>query len=665
MTLFSLIVMAACVKPTPVETVDAEPDPVAIALAVDSGFACAAPGDGSLWCWGDNSRGQLGTGDEHPRDGPVRVPLDEVVDVSAGTRMACAVAGPERRVFCWGENRPGGVGVQAGPKPSPPVELPGVSGVELLSVNGEASCAVNAAKEAWCWGDHPWSSVDERGRRDGLASISPVRVPDLDGATDLSIGSEVCGLLPERGLVCFTPAYDATQVVDDRRVRLHLAQEIPGLAAAEQVDSWVSTSCALQAGAVWCWKSGRGEPAAPKEIPLRGPAISVAVFDEVCAQLETGAVQCFDVDHRDLTIEDQPEIVGITQIALGRDFGCGVRSDEVVCWGNNYEGQLASRSEAASQTPVRVEGLADVVQISVQDDRTCAVGRAGALWCWGDTVDKPREIPVDAVAVSTSGSHSCALDTDGAVWCWKGYSAPVKVDGIGNATSIATDDNRTCVVTADGEVWCWGSVTLLLRDLTEPGERIPSKTEVPVRIPWATDAVEVVLGPTRGCVRSGDGTHRCWGWRRPTFIDAVGLSSISLTTFGGCGLLEGAVSCWSFPSMGETQERLAVATAGAWKDVVHLDTSRADACVVHGDGTVGCVQVNLLRAPDGVPDLIPVPGLDGVVSLDQGGYHLCALTDTGDVWCWGDNKKGQLGVGAESTAFVEKSVRPVVIEGLR
>jgi len=34
---------------------------------------CALATDGSLWCWGDNSAGQLGIGSNQPREIPTRV----------------------------------------------------------------------------------------------------------------------------------------------------------------------------------------------------------------------------------------------------------------------------------------------------------------------------------------------------------------------------------------------------------------------------------------------------------------------------------------------------------------------------------------------------------------------------------------------------------------
>src|SRR5689334_6377518 len=66
-----------------------------------------------LACWGMNTSGQLGSGDEHSmRDRPVPVPgLAHVVGLASATDgdHTCAVT-PDAHVWCWGENSAGELG---------------------------------------------------------------------------------------------------------------------------------------------------------------------------------------------------------------------------------------------------------------------------------------------------------------------------------------------------------------------------------------------------------------------------------------------------------------------------------------------------------------------------------------------------------------------------
>jgi alpha-tubulin suppressor-like RCC1 family protein len=45
----------------------------AVEFSLGEDHTCAIDGNGSLWCWGGNGTGQLGTGDNDPRDSPFEV----------------------------------------------------------------------------------------------------------------------------------------------------------------------------------------------------------------------------------------------------------------------------------------------------------------------------------------------------------------------------------------------------------------------------------------------------------------------------------------------------------------------------------------------------------------------------------------------------------------
>ena len=47
----------------------------AVALAAGDSFTCAITTDGSAWCWGNGTEGQLGTGRKNSSARPVRVRL--------------------------------------------------------------------------------------------------------------------------------------------------------------------------------------------------------------------------------------------------------------------------------------------------------------------------------------------------------------------------------------------------------------------------------------------------------------------------------------------------------------------------------------------------------------------------------------------------------------
>jgi len=89
--------------------------------------SCAAKVDGSLWCWGSNTYGQLGTGDDDPRLAPAQagpsVLGNDVSAASSGAAHTCALK-KDGSVWCWGNNQYGQLGVaSAGPSRSTPIEV--------------------------------------------------------------------------------------------------------------------------------------------------------------------------------------------------------------------------------------------------------------------------------------------------------------------------------------------------------------------------------------------------------------------------------------------------------------------------------------------------------------------------------------------------------------
>ncbi len=90
-----------------------------LAVAPGRNFSCALDGDGRVWCWGDNSLGQLGRGYATPLnmpEAPGVVALGEhrVRAVRAGGSQACAITDGGRSLWCWGHN---GLGSGWGPTP--------------------------------------------------------------------------------------------------------------------------------------------------------------------------------------------------------------------------------------------------------------------------------------------------------------------------------------------------------------------------------------------------------------------------------------------------------------------------------------------------------------------------------------------------------------------
>jgi alpha-tubulin suppressor-like RCC1 family protein len=135
-----------------------------------AGHTCAETADGALYCWGRNTAGQLGTGDNDNRDVPTRVTLPITIErLSAGAQFTCA-RGTDGSLYCFGSNEYGQLGIGSNVAQKTPVKVPGLSSVVRLSTGAGHTCAFTSDGIVSCWGDNREGQL---GTGDNTAHSSP------------------------------------------------------------------------------------------------------------------------------------------------------------------------------------------------------------------------------------------------------------------------------------------------------------------------------------------------------------------------------------------------------------------------------------------------------------------------------------------------------------
>lgn len=159
-------------------------------LSLGSRHSCALLSDGTVWCWGSNKFGQLGNGSAKNSAVPVQVSgfPAKVVNLTSGENFSCAVL-EDNSIWCWGENTNGQlndgskenkaqpVKSQLSATPSQisggqssiageasgfvslwegkePTNLLGIANAFNISANrfAQGGCAVAAGNKVVCWG---------------------------------------------------------------------------------------------------------------------------------------------------------------------------------------------------------------------------------------------------------------------------------------------------------------------------------------------------------------------------------------------------------------------------------------------------------------------------------------------------------------------------------
>jgi alpha-tubulin suppressor-like RCC1 family protein len=159
-------------------------------VAVGGKTSCALTGDGLAWCWGDNTSGQVGNGsggggeDVVPTATPVAGIPAEVIGIAVGESHACALL-RDGSVRCWGDNRRGqlGVGLPVGTlaMTAVPMAIPGLTAPATRLAAGSAhTCALLQGDTVMCWG------ANESGQLgNGTRIPSPGAVPATELGSDV------------------------------------------------------------------------------------------------------------------------------------------------------------------------------------------------------------------------------------------------------------------------------------------------------------------------------------------------------------------------------------------------------------------------------------------------------------------------------------------------
>lgn len=245
-----------------------------------------------------------------------------------------------------------------------------------------------------------------------------------------------------------------------------------------------------------------------------------------------------------------------------------------------------------------------------------------------------------------------------------------------HAESVDVGGYHACAVLERGTVLCWGSDSDgQIGDGSIGGDHL-----APYAVP-ITDVTQVSLGSTHTCALEHAGTVKCWGDNlsgalgnglddnvdRPRPVDVVGITdavAIAAGSLHTCALLSGGgVKCWGRDAEGqlgngtdgEEDQSTPVDVSGI-SDAVGIASGGRHSCAIIDGGTVKCWGFDLHgQIGDGAPQgdkraPVDVVGLTGVVALDAGESHTCAIRSNGDLMCWGWDARGQLGDGDDDEA---------------
>ena len=153
-------------------------------VSANNSFTCARRTDGTLWCWGGNTDGELGNGSTVPSSLPVQVNSlgSSVIEVSAGDNGACARKN-DHSLWCWGSNFEGNVGDGTTLRRLTPVPVTALGNAVAEVSMGVHTCARKTDGTVWCWGHN---GNGQLGDGSTTSRSTPVEVPILTAGNIIS-----------------------------------------------------------------------------------------------------------------------------------------------------------------------------------------------------------------------------------------------------------------------------------------------------------------------------------------------------------------------------------------------------------------------------------------------------------------------------------------------
>ncbi len=193
----------------------------AIAVFAGGYYTCAIHEDETVSCWGDNFRGNLGIGSFETRLTPTPVPgLTNVKTMALshtlGRKHTCAVVS-DGSLWCWGTNLYGAIGT--GQASEADIVSPVQASVAGTNVTGVANgydwtCASSDDGSARCWGRDYWNVLGHGGTGDVLpgfaeAVLTPIApVVELSDVLSMSNGGiHSCALQENQRGRCLGPQH--------------------------------------------------------------------------------------------------------------------------------------------------------------------------------------------------------------------------------------------------------------------------------------------------------------------------------------------------------------------------------------------------------------------------------------------------------------------------
>lgn len=314
-------------------------------------FTCALASDNNVYCWGENSMGQLGNNSTTDSLVPVQIDMSgalsgmTILAVDSGYSHSCVIAS-DNNAYCWGQGTSGQLGHALSTDSLVPVAVSKTGlfsdkTIKSVSAGTSSTCAIASNNNAYCWGAGGWGQLGNNAVANSNVPVAVYTSGVFSGKTVLSIKVgrfNACAIASDNLAYCWG-ADNYSQIGDSSTTnkRVPTAVSTAGVLSGKTISS-ISTgdyhSCAVASDSqIYCWG-----------------------FNDYSSLGTGGTAQAW-----------VPVSINISGVLSGKTIksvdegylhGCAIASDnQIYCWGYNAFGQLGNNSTTDSMVPVMTTPL--------------------------------------------------------------------------------------------------------------------------------------------------------------------------------------------------------------------------------------------------------------------------------------------------------------------
>ena len=294
----------------------------------DTNFVSAIKTDGTLWCWGQNTLGQIGDNTITSKSSPVQTVAfgNNWKQVCCGSSSSIGAIKTDGTLWCWGNNGGGQLGDNTVTARSSPVQTVAFSNNwKQVSCGQFHASAIKTDGTLWCWGNNNGGQL---GDNTVTARSSPVQTVAFgNNWKQVSCRQSFTAAIKTDGTLWMWGANAAGQLGDNTTIsRSSPVQTIAFGTTWKQVGLGDSISaCVKTDGTLWMW----------------GSAANGSLGDNSTTN-KSSPVQTISYG------------TNWKQASAGSAFAAGIKTDgSLWIWGVNNSGQLASNSSTQVSSPIQ------------------------------------------------------------------------------------------------------------------------------------------------------------------------------------------------------------------------------------------------------------------------------------------------------------------------